>query len=85
MSNVMMDGSQERTAPMNDIDKLQRSSEDDTSGLVSEGRRLLALTALSALTVPLMLLEMWTQVGGWVAWVLGAFAIAAFLLAHMCW
>ena len=54
--------------------------EEDRSALVREGRRLLALTALSAVTVPLMLMEMWTQVGGWVAWVLGALAVAALVL-----
>lgn len=58
-----------------------RGSQEDTSALVSEGRRLLALFALSAATVPLMLLEMWNQVGGWVAWVLGAFAVLTFVLA----
>jgi heavy metal translocating P-type ATPase len=56
-------------------------SQEDTSALVSEGRRLLALFALSAVTVPLMLLEMWNPVGDWVGWVLGAFAILTFVLA----
>jgi heavy metal translocating P-type ATPase len=58
-----------------------RSAPEDTSALVSEGRRLLALFCLSAVTVPLMFLEMWNQVGGWVAWVVGAFAILTFVLA----
>ncbi|MBI2760684.1 MAG: heavy metal translocating P-type ATPase [Chloroflexi bacterium] len=55
--------------------------EEETSALVSEGRRLLALVALSAVAVPLMLLELWIGVGGWVAWVLGAFVVVALLLA----
>jgi heavy metal translocating P-type ATPase len=58
-----------------------RSLPEDIAALVSEGRRLLALVALSAVTVPLMVLEMWDQVGGWVAWVLGAFAALTFVLA----
>ncbi|MPY89459.1 MAG: heavy metal translocating P-type ATPase [Luteitalea sp.] len=58
-----------------------RSSPDDTSPLVSEGRRLLALVALSVVTVPLMLLDMWNHVGGWAAWVLGASAVLTFVLA----
>ncbi|MBA3640870.1 MAG: HAD-IC family P-type ATPase, partial [Acidobacteria bacterium] len=42
---------------------------------------MLALTALSAVTVPLMLLEMWGQVGDWVGWALGALAISVFAVA----
>ena len=62
----------------------QRSAEspdEDTSALVSEGRRLLILIALSALTVPLMLLELLDQVGGWAAWVIGTFAVASLVAA----
>lgn len=58
-----------------------RKSTEDTSALVSEGRKLLGLFALSAVTVPLMLLEMWNQLGGWVGGVLGALAVVTFLLA----
>jgi Cu+-exporting ATPase len=53
------------------------SSDEDTSGVVKEGRRLLVLLALSAVTVPLMLLELLNQLGGWVSWALGAFAVAS--------
>lgn len=56
-------------------------SEEDKSELAREGRRMLALMALSAVTVPLMLLEMWGKVGDWVGWVLGAFAVAVFVVA----
>jgi len=58
-----------------------RGPTEATSTLVREGRRLLALLALSAVTVPLMLIELWNQVGGWAAWVLGAFAVLTFALA----
>ena len=58
-----------------------RRPDEDTSTLVREGRRLLGLIALSAVTVPLMFLEMWNQIGGWVAWVLAAFAVLTFVLA----
>jgi copper chaperone CopZ len=37
------------------------SSDEDTSAIVSEGRRLLILGALSVVTVPLMLLELLDQ------------------------
>ena len=54
---------------------------EEDSELIREGRRVLALMALSAVTVPLMFLEMWDKVGGWVAWVLGAFSVSVFALA----
>jgi Cu+-exporting ATPase len=58
-----------------------RPASEEASELSIEGRRTLALFALSAVTVPLMFLEMWDRVGGWVGWVLGAFSVAAFVLA----
>ncbi len=67
------DSSAPRSAP---------SSDEDTSSLVSEGRRLLVLAALSVVTVPLMLLEVVGQVGGWVGWVLGVFAVASLVVAR---
>jgi Cu+-exporting ATPase len=57
------------------------SPDEDRSKIVSEGRRLLELVALSALTVPLMVLEMVHLVGGWAAWVLGVCAIASMVIA----
>lgn len=48
---------------------------DDRSELRREGGRLIALTGLSAVTVPLMVLEMWRPVGGWLAWVVGTLAV----------
>ncbi len=61
--------------------RMALSAAEDTSELAREGRRVLALTALSAVTVPLMLLEMWGRVGHWVGWVLGALAVAVFVVA----
>jgi len=58
-----------------------RAAPEETSALFSEGQRTLALVALSAVTVPLMLLEMWNEVGGWAAWVLGALAVLTFVVA----
>ena len=49
--------------------------------MISEGRRLLVLMALSVVTVPLMLVELWYGIGGWVAWVLGALAVASLVVA----
>ncbi len=59
----------------------ERAASEEASELTVEGRRTLALFALSAVTVPLMFLEMWDRAGGWVGWVLGAFSVAAFVLA----
>jgi Cu+-exporting ATPase len=59
----------------------ERSTDEETSELAVEGRRTLALFALSAVAVPLMFLELWNLAGDWVGWALGAFAIAAFVLA----
>ena len=58
-----------------------RTANEGTSELAREGRRVLALTALSAVTVPLMFLEMWGQVGHWVGWVIGTLAVAVFAVA----
>ncbi len=57
------------------------SSDEDASKVVSEGRRLLVLVALSAVTIPLMLLEMLAEIGAWVGWALGAFAVASLVVA----
>lgn len=58
-----------------------RNVPEDTSELVREGRKLLALGAMSVVTIPLMFLEMWSNVGGWVAWVLGALAVLTLIVA----
>jgi cation transport ATPase len=58
----------------------ERAASEEASELTVEGRRTVALFALSAVTVPLMFLEMWDRAGGWVGWVLGAFSVAA-----SCW
>jgi Cu+-exporting ATPase len=56
------------------------SSDEDTAAVVSEGRRLLILGALSVVTVPLMLLELLDVVGGWAGWVVGALAVASLVV-----
>ena len=63
------------------VDHPSAVHDEERSALVSEGRKLVALLALSAVTVPLMLLELWDRVGGWAPWVLGVFAVAALVLA----
>jgi Cu+-exporting ATPase len=56
-------------------------SSDEDARLVSEGRRLLILIALSAVTVPLMLFELVAQVGSWVGWALAGLAVASLVVA----
>jgi Cu+-exporting ATPase len=56
------------------------SFDEDTLKLKHEGRLVLVGFALSAVTIPLMLLEMWNQVGEWVGWILGVLAIATVYL-----
>lgn len=56
------------------------SLDEDTIKLKHEGRLVLAGFVLSAITIPLMFLEMWHQVGGWVGWALGVLAIATVFL-----
>jgi cation transport ATPase len=58
--------------------------DDDRAKLVSEGRRLLALIALSVVTVPLMLAELLYGVGGWVPVTLGALAVAPWCWRRSC-
>ncbi len=55
-------------------------SDEDAARVVSEGRRLLMLVALSVVTVPLMALALLHEVGGWADWVLGALASAALVV-----
>lgn len=50
------------------------------SELYREGMRLLGGTALSAVTLPLMFLDLYNVLGGWVAWLLGVFAVATVVL-----
>jgi Cu+-exporting ATPase len=56
-------------------------SSDEDARLVSEGRRLLILVALSVVTVPLMLFELLAQVGAWVGWPLAGLAVASLVVA----
>jgi Cu+-exporting ATPase len=58
----------------------QRPDEDDAK-LVEEGRRLLTLVALSAVTVPLMLFELLADTGVWVEWVLAGLAAASLVVS----
>ncbi|GAA4888910.1 cation-translocating P-type ATPase [Pseudonocardia sp. C8] len=58
-----------------------QESDEDAAKVVSEGRRLLILAALSVVTVPLMLLELTGVVGGWVGWPLGALAVVSLVVA----
>jgi len=58
----------------------QRQDEDDAK-LVEEGRRLLALIALSTVTVPLMLFELIAQTGTWVEWVLAGLAATSLVVS----
>jgi Cu+-exporting ATPase len=58
----------------------QRPAEDDAK-LVEEGRRLLTLVALSAVTVPLMLFELLAQTGVWVEWVLAGLAATSLVVS----
>jgi Cu+-exporting ATPase len=58
----------------------QRPDEDDAK-LVEEGRRLLALIALSTVTVPLMLFELLAQTGTWVEMVLAGLAAASLVVS----
>lgn len=55
--------------------------DDDDAKLVDEGRRLLVLIALSAVTVPLMLFELLAQTGTWVEWVLAGLAAASLVVS----
>ncbi len=55
--------------------------DDDDAKLVEEGRRLLALIALSAVTVPLMLFELLAQTGTWVEWVLAGLAATSLVIS----
>jgi Cu+-exporting ATPase len=55
--------------------------DDDDAKLVDEGRRLLVLIALSAVTVPLMLFELLAQTGPWVEWVLAGLAAASLVVS----
>jgi Cu+-exporting ATPase len=69
--------------PADDVvaERSGQDADEDAAKLVSEGRRLLVLVALSVVTVPLMLAELLFQVGGWVAPTLGAFAVASLVVA----
>ena len=58
-----------------------QSSDEDTAKIVREGRRLLSLVALSAVTIPLMALGMLHLIGSWSEWVLGVCAIASLVIA----
>jgi Cu+-exporting ATPase len=58
----------------------QRPDEDEAK-LVEEGRRLLALIALSAVTVPLMLFELLAQTGTWVEVVLAGLAVTSLVVS----
>jgi Cu+-exporting ATPase len=55
--------------------------DEDGAKLVSEGRRLLVLIALSVVAVPLMLAELIYGVGVWVPLTLGALAVASLIVA----
>lgn len=55
--------------------------DDDGAKLVSEGRRLLVLIALSVVAVPLMLAELLYGVGDWVPLTPGALAVASLIVA----
>ncbi|GAC1573926.1 MAG: copper-translocating P-type ATPase [Novosphingobium sp.] len=55
--------------------------DEDTSRLISEGRRLLILIALSTVAFPLMLAELLHKVGGWAAPSLGGLAVASLVVA----
>jgi Cu+-exporting ATPase len=59
----------------------RQGSDEDAAKVVSEGRRLLILAALSVVTVPLMLLELLGLVGGWTGWPLGVLAVASLVVA----
>lgn len=56
-------------------------ADEDASLLVSEGRRLLILSGLSVVTVPLMLFDLAYGIGGWAEWALGALAVASLVVA----
>jgi Cu+-exporting ATPase len=55
--------------------------DEDEAKLVEEGRRLLALIALSTVTVPLMLFELLAQTGTWVEWVLAGLAATSLVVS----
>lgn len=52
-----------------------RSFDEEERDLVRERNRLLAATAISAVTIGLMLGALWIGLGGWLPWLLGAFAL----------
>lgn len=52
-----------------------RSFDEEERDLVRERSRLLAASAISAATIGLMLANLWVTLGGWLPWLLGAFAL----------